>query len=431
MTYPKKYFHQIYSETNLSEKFDIFFIACLAIAPLCFLSVRGWTNFFAILVFAISAWKIAFNRKYLFILRKNTSAQLIILALASSFLAVLIAQLIRGKLQPELLDGPSRPLLAIFLFIYLLNKPIDFIRWLEWIAPLSLFILFIFLWFNPYGYSAKTFGRFGTSAVDPLTLGQYVTLLGFICLFIFNTYKDDFPVLKILKIIGILISIYISIGTASRSGWVAIPFLLIVWIFKVKKIYQPKKIFLILLLMSLIGFSIYKTIPTVHDRISQVAIDYKEYVHGGTTDTSTGFRLSLLRVAGILFLERPLSGYGDMHYPALASIPQIATFNTGELEYILIHSGTHNEIMQSALRSGIFGLVSSILMFFVPAIIFSRGSASTVRSVRTAGLVGLCYTVAVFCFGLTTETFNLKYTVSFYALMVSVLAAQVLRPQPA
>ena len=181
--------------------------------------------------------------------------------------------------------------------------------------------------------------------------------------------------------------------------------------------------------MCLVGFFIYEEIPIVHDRISQATTEYKEYVHGGTTDTSTGLRLSLLRVAGILFLEHPLSGYGDTHYPELASVPQMATFNTEELEYILIHSGTHNEIMQSALRSGIFGLVSSILMFLVPAIIFFRGSASTVHSVRTAGLVGLCYTVAVFCFSLTTETFNLKYTVSFYALMVSVLAAQVLRPQ--
>jgi O-antigen ligase len=56
-------------------------------------------------------------------------------------------------------------------------------------------------------------------------------------------------------------------------------------------------------------------------------------------------------------------------------------------------------------------------------------SHSRIPSQRTAGRVGLCYIVALFCFGLSTETFNLKYTISFYALMVSALAAQVLRPQ--
>ncbi len=137
----------------------------------------------------------------------------------------------------------------------------------------------------------------------------------------------------------------------------------------------------------------------------------------------------MLKMAGLLFLENPLSGYGDINYPALASIPSIASFNTEALEFALIHNGVHNEIMQNALRSGIFGLISSLMMFCVPAVVFYRGSFSKVPSVRAAGLVGLCYIVAVFCFGLSTETFNLKYTISFYALMVATLAAQVLRPQ--
>ena len=166
----------------------------------------------------------------------------------------------------------------------------------------------------------------------------------------------------------------------------------------------------------------------VHHRISSAVDEYAAYVQNGNRDTSTGLRLSMLRVAIHLFLENPIAGYGDV-YPTLSTVPSIAALNTEALEFTLIHNGVHNEIMQNALRSGVFGLISSLLMFGVPAVIFYRGSCSKVPSVRAAGLVGLCYIISIFCFGLSTETFNLKYTVSFYALMVSTLAAQVLRPQ--
>jgi O-antigen ligase len=174
---------------------------------------------------------------------------------------------------------------------------------------------------------------------------------------------------------------------------------------------------------------VYETNSTVHERIGLVISEYAAYANGSAPDTSTGLRISLLKLASFLFWERPLAGYGDSHYPVLSEIASIASFNTEALEFALIHNGAHNEIMQNVLRSGMFGLASSLLMFTVPAVVFYRGTRSKNPSARAAGLVGLCYIVAVFCFGLTTETFNLKYTISFYALMVSALAAQVLRPQ--
>jgi O-antigen ligase len=409
---------------------DLLAVACLALAPLCFLSVRSWTIFFVFFLIVIAAWELARTDRSFAVLQGQKAALWTVVALASSFLAVLIGELLRGDLRAGLLDGPSRPLLAVLLFVYLLHKPIDFVRLLEWSAPLSLAILCGLLWMHPYDFVNIPNGRFGTVAVDPLTLGQYATLLGFICLFTLNLYGPDGLILKALKIMGILMALWISVGTASRSGWAAVPALLVIWVVCVQRIRKPQRIFWAFFGLGMLGFVICRLIPTVGDRIALVATEYAAYLHGDSHDTATGLRISLLRAAGLLFLEQPVVGYGDTAYPALASIPAIAAFNTEALQFAVVHNGVHNEIMQSALRSGIFGLVSSILMLGVPAVVFYRGSASKIPSVRAAGLIGLCYTVAVFCFGLSTETFNLKYTVSFYALMVSVLAAQVLRPQP-
>lgn len=426
----KKKPHQFSSIINPSEKFDYLFAACLALAPLCFLSIRGWTNSFFILLIILSFYKIIQNYNIIFIVKKNSTAAWLIIALASSFISILLTQVLRNSLHINLMDGPLRPFLAIIIFIYLLTKNIDFVRTLEWSAPLSLIILGAFLFVHPYEFVNIPSERFGTTAVDPLTLGQYSTLLGFICLFTFNLYGNDKPTLQLLKLIGILVAVWISIGTASRSGWVAVPFLLLIWVVKVQRVRQPHQLILALAGLGALGVMVYGFMPVVHERISQAVTEYVAYFHGGAHDTAAGIRLSMLRAAGTLFWSQPWTGYGDAHYPAFSSIPAIAPFNTPVLEFTMVNSGVHNEIMQSALRSGIFGLVSSILMFVVPAVVFYRGCDSTIPSVRAAGLVGLCYIVAVFCFGLSTETFNLKYTVSFYALMVSVLAAQVLRPQP-
>lgn len=408
---------------------DIFLLTFLGLAPLCFLSVRSWTILFTLLIVLISIWKL-FNMQGDIIPQGNkVFIYSIITALASPIIAVTMGQIFRGDWQLRLMDGPARPLLSIFIFIYLLHKSIDFVKLLEWCVPFSLLILGGLLLVHPYEWANMTSERFGTTAVDPLTLGQYSTLLAFICLFTLNLYGKDGWVLKTLKLMGIAVGLWISIGAGSRSAWIAIPFLTTLWIIHGLKIRQPKIIATSFLIIMAIGFLIYEISPLVHNRINLTYAEYSAYIKNSNRDTSAGLRLSMLRAAVFLFFENPIAGYGDENYPKLSNVFGIASFNTEALEQAIIENGVHNEIMQNALRSGIFGVISSLLMFFVPAVIFYRGSNSKNPSIRAAGLIGLCYIISVFLFGLSTETFNLKYTITFYALMVSALAAQVLRPQ--
>jgi O-antigen ligase len=81
--------------------------------------------------------------------------------------------------------------------------------------------------------------------------------------------------------------------------------------------------------------------------------------------------------------------------------------------------------MRNAIRSGIFGLISTVLLFAVPAVIFFRACRAAVTQVRMAAAYGLCYIAAVFCFGLNTDVFSLKYLASFYGLMIAQTTAQV------
>jgi O-antigen ligase len=86
--------------------------------------------------------------------------------------------------------------------------------------------------------------------------------------------------------------------------------------------------------------------------------------------------------------------------------------------------------MQNLLRSGVFGLLAYLAQLLIPLVLFYKSARSTHTAVSSAGVLGLMYISSIFFFGLSTETFNLKFTSSIYGLMVAILAAQCLSADP-
>jgi O-antigen ligase len=76
------------------------------------------------------------------------------------------------------------------------------------------------------------------------------------------------------------------------------------------------------------------------------------------------------------------------------------------------------------LRSGIFGLIAGLLLFFAPMGIFIQQLRQNSQNI--AAQVGLAFVLGLFICSLSIEVFNLKYTTSFYALMLACLGAQAL-----
>ena len=159
---------------------NILLISALALFPLLFLTLKSWTNTLTIILSIISivhffrlpssSWQI-----------KNISFTewAVVFALASGFLAILFSQLLRNHLVVKPFDAPLRMLLAAPVFLLLMKKKIDFVRVFQYICPLSLLILVIFVSFYPV--KVGTWGdRFGTYFVDPNTIGINTMLLGFL-----------------------------------------------------------------------------------------------------------------------------------------------------------------------------------------------------------------------------------------------------------
>ena len=271
-------------------------------------------------------------------------------------------------------------------------------------------------------------GRAASYFVDTITFGTYCLILGFICLVSIGINPDkEHPLLTLLKITGFAIGCYIAIKSQSRSAWTAAIGLLIYLSFVRFHKKHPAYPWIFMVLGSIAIAVIYKISPEVNQRIAEGINEVITYFKVNNFDTSLGLRISMIRVASNLIIENPLSGLKDGVIPALNTIPSIKPFYTDLLQQMIRDTGTHTEILAQGVRSGIWGLISSTALFLVPGLIFLVRIRNQNSRIRTAAIIGFTLVLGLFIASLTIQVFNLKYTSSFYALMIAALAAQALQ----
>jgi O-antigen ligase len=124
-----------------------------------------------------------------------------------------------------------------------------------------------------------------------------------------------------------------------------------------------------------------------------------------------------------LFLERPLSGFGDLDYQSYLSNEIFTQSYSPIVIETMAKAGPHNEYLAHLLRSGIWGGISIISIFVIPFYVLStKVSKSNVS--QGLLLLGLALFISLTITALSIEIFNLKYTSSFYALMVVMLCSE-------
>jgi O-antigen ligase len=351
----------------------------------------------------------------------------IIFTLASPILAIFFSQLFRGEFTSSAFDGPSRFLLAVPVFLYLKDRSFNFTKIIEWIIPISLIICLGAYLLNPAA-SEQWGGRAASYFVDTITFGVYCLILGFICLASIKINDEkECALLTLLKVLGLAIGFYIAIQSQSRSAWTAALGLLVALSFIKLQRKHPLAPWLMVALGLLAMVSIYLLIPSLQMRIGTAVKEVIEYMQGGALDTSTGIRISMMRIGIHLMMEYPLTGLKDGIMPPLNSIASIQPYYTELLEYTTIKAGVHTEILAQGVRSGIFGLISSTALFLVPGFIFWKRLNHPNQQIRSAAIIGFVLVLGLFIAALTIQVYNLKYTSSLYALMIAALSAQVLQ----
>lgn len=394
----------------------------IALFPVFFLTIRGWTNGFLFLLFLVSMTCL----HDLSDSRRNKSPDnyslILIAALGSGCFAVLASQALRGEFSWHPYDTPSRLLLAIPIFLVLKQKEINFLRVFQYAGPVSLLIAVLSTWFFPHTWN----GRPGSYFADPITFGNYSLVLGFMSLFSLNLLEKDSRLLAALKLAGFASGIYLSIHTQSRSGWVAAPVLILIWLIAYRGPISRGGRFVIAGLGMACIVLAYFGLDFVHTRVNDAASNVIAWFSDKDRTTPIGMRLSMWRIAFTLFFESPIHGYGDQGYwRALDSNPFILAY-VSALARFTMHGGLHNDMLAGMVRYGIFGLTSILSLFLVPFFIFLHNLKSMIPRVHGASVLGLTFVTGLFVSSFGEQVLYLTFLSAFYGLMITSLCATAL-----
>lgn len=392
----------------------VFGVILLCYPALLFL-IRGGMNG-ALFLLTILSLYLLINRKA-YKSKLDTVDKYFSIAMASGLIVIFVSQLYHHDLIARYFDSDARFLLAIPVLLALRHINIKMLSIMQYAFPLGAIAALVAALVTNPGVTTDA----STSFMNQIHLGDMALLLGFLSLFSVNWIRMDHPIVKLLKIIGLIAGLSISVLSGARGGWIAIPVFVFVFIYFRTNGKPFNKLLLAMLLIGVVGLLGYFFIEPIRQRLWMIYSDLSLF-SGGNEDTSIGVRLQLWNAAFHLIAQNPVFGVGAAGFGSAMDglsasgliTPIAAGFGKQEV---------HNEILAHTVRFGIFGLASTISVYFVPFVIFLRAARSKIHQQNVAAMMGMCVTLGFFVFGLTVETFDLKMTAAFYSLTVAVLLA--------
>ena len=212
--------------------------------------------------------------------------------------------------------------------------------------------------------------------------------------------------------------------TQTRSGWVAIPFFILIGLALWLGTFNPRRLFLPTVIGLVLAATVFASSSTMRTRMQQGVDQLVQCANEPNAISSVCVRVQLWRASWLMFKENPLLGNGatNLFGPALEKYVEaniISDFTTKEK-----FDEPHNDFFYMMAGHGLLGLCAVLLLYFVPAWIFLRRLAKDVpQSARVAAAMGLCVCLGFFAFGLTELMFRGMAIMSFYALMIAWLMA--------
>jgi O-antigen ligase len=411
----------------------ISFRSLVIVSPVFLLTVKHWTNFVVLVVF-VGSLLFLFHMKESVVqdtYEVRRWRRIIALTLVGPFLAVGMGQLLRGEFYPPNFDSPMRIALCapIFLAISLgwLYKegvqPITFL-WMKYCFPLTLIWTFTYRpsWTTNWGAHVIT-----TYFVDVLSFGSITLLFALLSFAALSFFWDRINwVARLISISAVLIGLYLSVKSGSRTGWLNLPIFMAVWFlgFALPAFGRARSL-LIFFGLSLIVVAFIYTSPHFMSKIIAAINEVSNYRwNARSTEGSADIRLSFYRMAVFYFLHNPFQGWGDLGWKAISNSPEIAQYASEHARQSPEH-GFHNEILTNAVRSGVWGLASSLAFFLYPILWSVRVLRQHVnQNSRFLGFFVLFLMLHLFIAGMTTEVTNLVFLASFSGLCIAIMVGE-------
>jgi O-antigen ligase len=406
-------------------------MASLVISPLFLLTVQGWMTRIIVVCALLGVAVCAQAKKQPKVLHptcpiSHQAAWALVLPLLSVMASQLLGLGHGTPLMASSFDSPAHLLLGVLV---LMAMPYTHARLLESLTltfPLALFLALVAILIQP----GETWGlsRVYSTALDPLAFGSLALTFGLMSLVSITQHRHQTPVLILYKMVGFGLGVYLSIISGSRTGWLAAPLVAFIWAYAERnRLTWRIKCLVISGVLLTLGLA-YQTNDIIQKRVDLATQEIVEYEWGSKKPnpvSSVGDRISFIRIAVFLMSKKPLSGWGeDGSWKQVMNHPDLS-FAHVQTKAMALKAGFHNEITAKMVQSGVWGLVSSVLMFGVPAFIFYHALHSNKAEQRHVALLGAVFLSCQFVSSLSMELTNLRYAASFYGLMIAIFCGQL------
>lgn len=229
---------------------------------------------------------------------------------------------------------------------------------------------------------------------------------------------------QILKVAVFAIGLLGVIIADTRSSWVAMPFFIVIGLILIHKSISVWRLMLTGIVAIAIATGAFFANPSL---VARAKLAVKEYIDCRTTtpisDTSICIRIQLWRASWHMFKANPLlanagsAGFEEkleeLHKKGIVS--EFTSKNFGE---------PHNDFFFALANYGLMGLISFLLMYSIPALMFVlRLRSRFPQENRVAAAMGLAVCGGFVAFGLTEAMFRSMRMLSFYAVLVAWLLA--------
>ncbi|MFC0308273.1 O-antigen ligase family protein [Gallibacterium trehalosifermentans] len=324
----------------------------------------------------------------------------------------------------KVLDNASRGICFLLLFLLIKVYPLS-LKNLLYSIPLSGILT------GCYAFYQKFFLHYDRALSDTtyviqsgdmaMSIGMFSLALMFYC------WRNKQYYLTFLCILGTFGGMLGSFLSATRGGWLLMPFIILT-LFYFNRHILTKKIILSFFVSLLAIISVLLMIPSAK-MLSQIERAYIEVVNSGkasNSNTSVGARLDLWKASILMITEKPMLGWGEKgakdRRKELGNLGKLATYPAN-----LGHA--HNQYLNDFLERGIFGFFALLGIFLLPLYAFIRDYKKYKENeeVKLFATLGIIHITSVMSYGLTQVFFahnsgNMFYfflTVLFYAMLLS------------
>jgi O-antigen ligase len=291
---------------------------------------------------------------------------------------------------------------------------------LELSIPAATIITLVLIPYVPTTFWSSIVGRLSNHFIDPLIFGQTALALGVMSLLMIRLSDKRPWYIVALQLIGGVVGIYLSLRSGSRTGWLAIPIIVLLWVIWRSPFSRWRTLFFAVGIASLVMISFYFSSSTVKNRVSATYSDLASYQWNAVnSETSIGDRINWIRIGWHFFSIRPLYGWGDQGLSSHINDEAIAVYASKASRDGVLIAGFHNDYVANAVRYGIGGLVATVSIFLMPLLFFAY--CLRYKKVESYALAGIGYILIQSVSSLSYHVLDFKFMASFYALMIALL----------